>query len=52
MLQNPFHGPAVKGDDPVVIIFRDLVEAALLAFLAMLQQLGAHHRRQRQGDYR
>ena len=45
VLQHPLHRASVKGDDPVVIIFRDFVEASLLAFLAMLEQLGRHHGR-------
>ena len=48
VLQHPFHGAAVRRDDPVVKVFCNLVETAFLAFLAMLEQLGAHHRSQAQ----
>src|SRR5580704_3936146 len=48
MFEHHFHRASVKRDDPVVIVFRDLVKAPLLPFLAMLQEFGAHHRRQGQ----
>ena len=47
MLQNKFQRPSIKLDNPVVEVFRGLVETASMVRIVALQQLGAHHRRQR-----
>ena len=52
MPQYHFHRASVKRNDSVVVILGDLVEASLLALLAMLQEFGAHHRRQSQRNSR
>ena len=48
VLEHPGERPAVEGDDPLEDPLGGLVKAALFFGRGVLQQLGAHHRRERE----